>query len=236
NGYLKEDKNKGITSVTYNILDLPTQVNFDSNSINYTYSAGGGLMTVAYQGSGDFPNKTLQYVGELVFEGSSLKEIRHGSGRVLADAGYKYQYYLTDHLGSTRVVLQEDPANYTVMATFEGGSMEEESMQFMDYDNSVRIASDLFDHTGTEETGNAIRLSDGMTGPARSVSVLPGDTVRMEVFGKYLDRRETRTNPALMTIAMAMAGGSPGSPGVDGNLPVQARSTTGGRNGLAGLL
>jgi hypothetical protein len=37
----------------------------------------------------------------------------------------------------------------------------------------------LFDHTGTGETGYALRLSDGMTGPARSVSVLPGDTVRI---------------------------------------------------------
>jgi hypothetical protein len=33
NGYLKEDKNKGITSITYNLLDLPNQVNFGTNNI-----------------------------------------------------------------------------------------------------------------------------------------------------------------------------------------------------------
>ncbi|WP_245189750.1 hypothetical protein [Lunatimonas salinarum] len=58
-----------------------------------------------------------------------LTEIRHEYGRVLADAGYRYQYYLTDHIGNTRVVLQEDPANFTVSATFEPDNLETESMQ-----------------------------------------------------------------------------------------------------------
>jgi hypothetical protein len=141
---LTSDANKGITAITYTRQDLPAQITFTANHIQYTYSAGGGLMKVAYSGSGDFPNKTLDYVGELVFEDSSLKEIRHGSGRVLADAGYRYQYYLSDHpetspgqvLGNTWVLLQEDPAQYTVLATFETGSQETESLQSMDYEES----------------------------------------------------------------------------------------------------
>ena len=111
------------------------------------------------------------HVGELLFEDGALKEIRHGSGRVLADAGYRYQYYLADHLGSTRVVLQEDPANFAVTATFEQAAIEEESMQFMDYEGSTIIASDLFDHTRNGKGGRALRLAGGETGPARSVSV-----------------------------------------------------------------
>ena len=118
-------------------------------------------MRVNYTGSGSFPDKTLDYAGELVFEDNSLTEVRHEHGRVLADAGYRYQYYLSDHFGNTRVVLQEDPAHYTLMATFETGSLESASMQFMDYEESPRIAADLYDHTGTEEVGHAIRLSDG---------------------------------------------------------------------------
>ena len=238
NGFLASDKNKGITSIAYNLMDLPQRINFsDGKNIRYTYSARGGLMTTAYHNtSGGSAVRTVQYVGELVFEGTVLKEIRHGSGRVLADAGYKYQYYLADHLGSTRVVLQENPANFTVTATFERAAMEEESMQFMDYENSIKIASDLFDHTGTEETGQALRLIGGETGPARSVSVLPGDTVKMEVYAKYLDLSQTKTSPALMAVAASLAGGNPAVMGIEGGLSAPAATSASASNGLAGLL
>jgi hypothetical protein len=54
-----------------------------------------------------------------VFENGVLTDINHELGRVLANNGFKYQYYLTDHLGSTRVVLQEDPDVFTLDAGFE---------------------------------------------------------------------------------------------------------------------
>ena len=238
NGFLVTDTNKGITGITYTRQDLSSQINFGTaNTIKYTYSAGGGLMTVTYQGTMvGFPNKTLQYVGELVFEGSTLKEISHGSGRVLADADFRYQYYLRDYLGNTRVVLQEDPANFLVSATFEESSFAEESEQFLDYEESPRIAANLYDHTGTAETGHAIRLTDGMTGPARPVAVLPGDTIRMEVFGKYLDFQNKKTDPTLMAISLAMAATNPAAPGIDGNLSTAASRISGKEQGLAGLL
>ena len=90
--------------------------------------------------------QTLNKAKATDFEGTSLKEIRHEYGRVLADADFRYQYYLTDHLGNTRVVLQEDPAHFTVSATFEPDNIETESMQFMDYGEAPHIASSLFDH------------------------------------------------------------------------------------------
>ncbi|EON78077.1 hypothetical protein ADIS_1274 [Lunatimonas lonarensis] len=58
----------------------------------------------------------------------------------------------------------------------------------------------------------------------------------MEVFAKYLDIRQTKVNPAMVAIAMAMAGSSPAGVGVDGALPTQSRVATGDGNGLAGLL
>ncbi|EON78080.1 hypothetical protein ADIS_1277 [Lunatimonas lonarensis] len=236
NGFLLTDANKGITGITYTRQDLPAQINFGTNNIKYTYSAGGGLMTVSYTGTNGFPNRTQQYVGELVFEGTTLKEIRHEYGRVLADAGYRYQYYLTDHLGNTRVVLQEDPANFTVLATFEPDNLETESMQFMDYGEAPHIASSLFDHTGTSETGYALRLTNGENGPSRSVAVLPGDTVRMEVFAKYLDLNNKKTDPALMMLSLAIEAANPGSPGIDGNLSTASSRIAGSDQGLAGLL
>ncbi|WP_234364040.1 DUF6443 domain-containing protein [Lunatibacter salilacus] len=238
NGFIVSDANKGISSIIYTISDKPQRINFSTGpNIRYTYSGGGDLMTVTnHSTTNGVATKTLDYVGELVFENDTLKEIRHEYGRVLADAGNRYQYYLTDHLGNTRVVLQEDPADFTVSATFEPDNLETESMQFMDYGEAHHIASSLFDHTGTSETGYALRLTNGETGPSRSVAVLPGDTVRMEVFAKYLDLGNKKTDPALMAIAMALAGGSSANMAIDGGIIPQAQRVATENSSLAGLL
>jgi hypothetical protein len=104
------------------ILDRPQRVDFSTNgpNIRYTYGPEGDLMTVTYHSTGTgAATKTLQYVGELVFENNVLTDINHELGRVLANNGFKYQYYLTNHLGKPRVVLQEDPDVFTLDAGFE---------------------------------------------------------------------------------------------------------------------
>jgi RHS repeat-associated protein len=238
NGFIISDANKGISSIIYTISDKPQRINFSAGpNIRYTYSGGGNLITVSYHSTTNGPaTKTIEYVGELVFEDDVLTEIRHEYGRVLANAGNRYQYYLTDHLGNTRVVLQEDPANFTLLATFEPDNIETESMQFMDYSEAPHIASSLFDHTETSDTGHALRLTNGETGPSRSVAVLPGDTVRMEVFGKYLDLSNKKTDPVLMALSLAMAAANPAASDIDGNLPTASSRISGTEQGLSGLL
>jgi hypothetical protein len=131
-------------------------------NIRYTYDAGGTLMTQVYQGTGGFPNKTVQFVGELVFENGSLTDINHELGRVLANNSFKYQYYLTDHLGSTRVVLQEDPMVFTSAAGFEPIVADQESEQFIGYEEVVRISADMLNHTPGAESSYVMRLSGGL--------------------------------------------------------------------------
>ena len=67
-------------------------------------------------------------------------------------------------------------------------------------------------------------------------AVLPGDTIRMEVFGKYLDFQNKKTDPTLMALSLAMAATNPAAPGIDGNLSTAASRISGTEQGLAGLL
>ncbi|MFD2034504.1 DUF6443 domain-containing protein [Belliella marina] len=241
NGFLISDVNKGITGITYTLLDRPERVTLSTGAnIRYTYSAGGGLMTVSYHSTSNGPaDRTLQYVGELVFENGVLTDINHELGRVRADAGNKYQYYLTDHLGSTRVVLQEDPDVFVSSAGFEIESMDKESSQFIGYDDVTKIAAGMLNHTSGEESTYAMRLSGGYgenIGLAKSVSVMAGDTIRMEVYGKYIDLGEAKQNPAVMSVLMAITAADPVSMGVDGGMATAMRARTDGNSGLAGLL
>ncbi|MBP1615015.1 MAG: hypothetical protein H6Q13_2463 [Bacteroidetes bacterium] len=99
NGNLTQDLNKGITGITYNLLNLPQSVaisNTLGQSTNtYTYAADG-LKLRSIIGS-----KQTDYVGNVIYEGGVLK-------RILVDGGYieggTYYFYLTDHLGNNRVV------------------------------------------------------------------------------------------------------------------------------------
>jgi hypothetical protein len=65
--------------------------------------------------------------------------------------------------------------------------------------------------------------------------MIPGDTVRMEVFGKYVDLKEAKTNPAIMAVLMGLAGSNGLTSGVDGSLIPQARAVQ-GNQGLSALM
>jgi hypothetical protein len=65
-------------------------------------------------------------------------------------------------LGSTRVVLQEDPEVFTASAGFEMDSMDDESGQFIGYEEVTRISADMLNHTAGEESTYAMRLSGAM--------------------------------------------------------------------------
>ena len=99
NGNLTQDLNKGISSITYNLLNLPQTLSI-SNSLgsatnSYTYAADGRKLKA------EIGSKTTEYCGNVIYENGALK-------RILVDGGYieggAYYFYLTDHLGNNRVV------------------------------------------------------------------------------------------------------------------------------------
>ena len=80
------------------------------------------------------------------------------------------------------ISLQKDPMVFTFNAGFEPIYSDQESEQFIGYDEVVRIASDMLNHTEGAESEYSMRLSGGYgehIGLAKSISVMPGDTVRI---------------------------------------------------------
>ncbi|MFG5856817.1 RHS repeat-associated core domain-containing protein, partial [Dysgonomonas sp. Shenzhen-Wh21] len=122
NGAMSKDFNKGITEIQYNSLNLPRQMDIKSPVAEarneYTYSAGGQKLKVVQKWNPNYSTtpvigsaintaaltqtKTTDYVDNKIYENGTLK-------RILVDGGYieggVYHYYLTDHLGNNRVVL-----------------------------------------------------------------------------------------------------------------------------------
>ena len=105
NGNLTKDLNKGITNISYNCLNLPSVVTFsDGSTITYTYGADGTkLKTVHKTGS---TTTTTDYCGNVVYENGVQKLLLTDEGYVTLSDN-KYHYYLKDHQGNNRVVINQ---------------------------------------------------------------------------------------------------------------------------------
>ena len=110
---MSSDKNKKITGITYNLLNLPQTVTVNgaapaNGTINYVYDASGikqGKITTPTGQS----SATVQYAGNFVYESNGagqydLQFISQPEGYIKKEAGsHKYVYQYKDHLGNTRI-------------------------------------------------------------------------------------------------------------------------------------
>ena len=131
NGNMVSDKNKGIGSISYDINNQPREISFsDGRKSSYVYDSEGRKHSVSYNltamtsaqplipvmqsanvVSGNTTNglKNIQYCDNIIYD--------DGETIVLNDIGYakydrqgnlSFHYYLQDHLGNNRVVMNED--------------------------------------------------------------------------------------------------------------------------------
>ncbi len=106
NGNLTKDLNRNISNIQYNFLNLPGKVTFgDGSTIEYVYAADGTKLRTKHVINGT--TTTTDYCGNVVYENGVQKLLLTEAGYVtLSDR--KYHYYLQDHQGNNRVVLNQD--------------------------------------------------------------------------------------------------------------------------------
>ena len=103
NGNLTKDLNKGIAGITYNFLNLPTEVLWNATKkINYTYNgAGVKLNKVVTDGT---TVSTTEYLDGFQYKDGVLQFFPTAEGYVNAitagAVGYNYVYNMTDHFDS----------------------------------------------------------------------------------------------------------------------------------------
>ena len=104
-GNLTKDSNKNISSIAYNVLNLPSTVTFsDGSTITYSYAADGTKLRTAHTISGTTTQK--DYCENVVYENGIQKMLLTEEGYVdLSATTPAYYYYLKDHQGNNRVVV-----------------------------------------------------------------------------------------------------------------------------------
>ena len=105
NGNMTKDLNKDITEIKYNLMNLPKKVTNRSGMESFTYSAAGEKLAMTYS-IYMHAGGLYAYCGNFIYHNGGLNH-------VLVDGGYitftgwnpQYHFYLTDHLGNNRVVV-----------------------------------------------------------------------------------------------------------------------------------
>jgi RHS repeat-associated protein len=222
NGNLLTDLNKDIGSQTasgiiYNYLNLPYQVSVRSatgtkGTITYIYDAAGtklkkttsdsigNLVTVTtYIGPFQYQGTTARTAG--VSPADTLQFFGHEEGRVRVEAdtaggtsftSYKYDYFLKDHLGNTRMVLtDEQQTDMYPAATMEVGDSATENLYYIGLDSSRSPLPPGYPLDTTTNPNNYVAELSGaggttpVIGPGMVLKVMAGDQVSIRAESWY---------------------------------------------------
>ena len=160
--------------------------------------------------------KTTNYVGGLVYEGTTDKFLHTEEGRVvLKENGQEkeeYQYHLKDHLGNVRVTFttanREELTN-TYLATMENAYADLEASNFDGLE--TRQSDTEFNHTpGGSASARLNVYEQRIMGPSMSLEVMAGDKIDIKVYARY-DKQAT-TEPPLSEMAFIVASAITGEP------------------------
>ena len=188
NGNLIQEKNKGL-DISYNFLNLPQSVNTTtlSNSINYIYDATGKKLKKTFPGNSDH-----YYMDGIEYGGSDLLFAMTEEGRVRPKTGgYTYDYFLKDHLGNIRVVINSEapssnPTPYPP-ATMEDGNAGNEDLYYANLDATRDAKPSLFDSEWDNQNVARLTSSDPsrQIGPSITLKVNSGDKLNLSVKSFY---------------------------------------------------
>ncbi|MCE2995043.1 MAG: hypothetical protein LW863_05580, partial [Flammeovirgaceae bacterium] len=201
-GNLKKDLNKGISSFQYNELNLISQIDkSDGATVKSVYSADGiKLKEEVYQAGSTTASSTIDFAGQFVYVNGALEHLAFEEGKVVLNASHpEYQYYIKDHLDNIRVTFTTKVDQTIVTATYEDANLQGESADFNpSYDKANRISTTLYNHTVGGEKSQRLSAagSNDIVGLAKSIYVVPGDTIKLSVYAKYYTPTTNNTNVA----------------------------------------
>lgn len=114
-GNLTSDRNKGINSISYNHLNLPTRITTGDGTVDYVYDAIGTKLKKVV----DFlsiPTNTKIYDAGFIYTNDVLSLITQPEGYVEPDGNgsFTYAYNYIDHLGNVRLTYKDSNGNGSV--------------------------------------------------------------------------------------------------------------------------
>ena len=108
NGALVKDLNKGISNIEYDVLGNLKCITFNNGfKTKYVYDAAGNKLRTTHESA---VTNTTDYIGNFIFEDGKLSKFLFDGGYCSFDNSQNptFHYYEKDHLGSIRMVVNEN--------------------------------------------------------------------------------------------------------------------------------
>jgi len=196
NGYLTRDSHKKIAKIQYNILNLPSALQFiQGHTTEYLYDASGVKRRVKQITA--VPDMFVSMGTIRPVSNDSIKEINqtdycgnmiYGNGtlsRILVDGGYitmsgttpTYHYYIQDHLGNNRIVfnqsgtIEQTNHYYPFGMTFgEGVNNSANRYKYNDKELDRMHGLDLYDYNARMQDGMRFTTMDPLAESTPNIS------------------------------------------------------------------
>lgn len=142
NGNMILDRNKGITEIVYNHLNMPIKIVFGgTGNIVFTYDAlGNKLAKKVTQGS---TITDTEYLSGFQYKNTVLQFFRTSEGYVTKNgATYKYIYQYKDHLGNARVTYTKNTTT-GVLEIIEESHFYPLGLKHSPYNNTVLSSGNI---------------------------------------------------------------------------------------------
>ena len=145
NGALVKDLNKGISNIEYDVLGNMKCITFSNGfKTKYIYDAAGNKLRITHE---SVVTNTTDYIGNFVLEDGKLSKYLFDGGYCSFNNGQNptFHYYEKDHLGSVRMVVNENGTIEQVNHYYPFGGVYGDLSYNSEYQKSKYIGKE-FDH------------------------------------------------------------------------------------------
>lgn len=164
NGALTKDLNKGISKIEYDVLDNLSCITFNNGfKTKYVYDAGGSKLKTIHEA---LTTNTTDHIGDFIFEDGKLSKYQFEGGYCSFDSNLNptYHYYEKDHLGSIRMVVNENGTIEQVNHYYPFGGVYGDLAYNSELQKNKYIGKE-FDHTsGLDWYDHGARMYDAAKG------------------------------------------------------------------------
>jgi RHS repeat-associated protein len=210
NGNVLTDANKSLSFTYDELVNKTKKVSKGAQSVNYLYDANGTKLQKKVTGGA--ATVTTDYINSAVYIDNSLSFVNHSEGRIryvpTATNKYLYDYYIKDHLGSTRSVVcysegaitslakttsSPTPNEVKYIATSEPELAAKENQLFDNVD--ITRSAKPINKTATDNYVAKISSTNSKTiiGPDITLKVMAGDTIKISAEALYIPEKTSTT-------------------------------------------
>ena len=129
NGNMTSDSSRGIVNASYNVLNLPDTIVFSSgDTVLIGYDSDGTKRREEVRSQNG--SRITEYVGNIVYNDGTAQMLLTDNGYIsLSGQSARYHFFIRDHLGSNRVVVDEDGSVEQVNHYYPFGALFGEGVQ-----------------------------------------------------------------------------------------------------------